>query len=507
MPLLLFRLAWQFRTKWAKGIEALRLVVLTRSCGLPPRTGCRRRRLSGQARPLWNAKRSSRLIQFGLTRALLFCFIGVTMLLSGQQIAESEPLAEIPSEGANGAIVEFDFDDPPDTKNRLTRDLTFGGKVTLGFDYERNYDLDRDEDDDLFTWAPELELAFSYDPYPWLRGFLDLELKREFQIEEPDGREPQETELLVKEAFLNFREILPGVSVTLGRQEFKDEREWLYDEDLDAVRLFLRYSNFGLEVSASREELVDKDLFNDTSADEINNYFLFGRYALGDDSEINPYLLFRDDRTSSDEDLVFIGISSTGELTSDINYWVQAAHVRGTEDGTDISGYGFDVGATYALDAPLEPSLTFGTAFGSGDGDPDNTDRNFRQTGLQDNNDRFNGVTSFKYYGEVFDPELSNLLVLTAGFGVRPTSRSSIDVIYHHYRQHQAADELRDVSIDADPDGQDRTLGNALDLVVGYREIQNVNAEAVFGLFAPGAAFSDDASTAYFVGIELEIEF
>ncbi|NIA69675.1 alginate export family protein [Pelagibius litoralis] len=435
------------------------------------------------------------------------CLFGATALLAAQRVAESEPLAEIPSEGPNGAAVQFDFDDPPDTKNRLTQDLTFGGKVTLGFDYEQDYDLDRDEDDDLATWAPELEVAFSYDPYPWFRGFLNLEVKREFQIEEPDGRAPQETEFLVKEAFLNFREILPGVSMTLGRQEFKDEREWLYDEDLDAVRLFLRYSDFGLEVSVSREELVDKDLFNDTSADEINNYFLFGRYALGDDSELSPYLFFRDDRTSSDEDLIFIGLSSSGELTSDIDYWVQAAHVRGSEDGTDVSGYGFDIGATYTLDASWEPSLTLGTAFGSGDNDPDDTDRNFRQTGLQDNNDRFNGVTSVKYYGEVLDPELSNLFVLTAGLGIRPTKRSSIDLIYHHYRQHQASDELRDVSIDADPDGQDRTLGNALDLVVGYREIENFNAEAVFGLFAPGAAFSNDASTAYFVGIELEISF
>lgn len=440
-------------------------------------------------------------------QALLICFFGAVTLFVAPRIALPEPFAETRSESYGDAAVKYDFDDPPDTKNELTKDLTFGGQVTLGFDYERDYDLDKGEDDDLATLEPELEVAFSYDPYPWFRAFTNLDLKRQFPIEEPDGRESQKTKLRVKEAYVNLREVLQGVSVTLGRQEFKDEREWLYDEDLDAVRLFYRNSNFGFEVSVSREELVDKDILNEESIDEINNYFLLGRYALGEDSEISPYLFVRDDRTSNDVDLVFLGVSSTGELTSDIDYWAQFAHVRGSEEGTDIRGYGFDVGATYTMDADFEPSLTLGAAFGSGDSDPDDKDRNFRQTGLQDNNDRFNGVTSLKYYGEVLDPELSNLFILTAGVGVRPTKRSSIDLVYHHYRQHQASDELRDVSIDEDPDGRDRTLGNGLDLIIGFREIEDVNAEAVFGLFDPGAAFSSDASTAYFVGFEVEFSF
>ncbi len=440
-------------------------------------------------------------------QALLVCLIGITALLFAPRIAWSEATTEPRSESDDDAFIRYDFDDPPDTENKLTRDLTYGAQVTFGFDYERNYDLDDDSDDDLATFEPELEIAVSYDPAPWFRAFANLDLKRQFPIEEPDGRESQKTRLRVKEAYVNLREVFQGVSATLGRQEFKDEREWLFDEDLDAVRIFYRNSDFGLEASISREELVDKDVLNEESVDEINNYFFLGRTALGEDSEISPYLLVRDDRTSSDEDLVFLGISSTGELTSDIDYWVQFAHVRGSDDGTDIRGYGFDVGATYTFDVDFEPSLTLGAAFGSGDDDPDDKDSNFRQTGLQDNNDRFNGVTSFKYYGEVLDPELSNLFILTAGAGIRPTKRSSIDLVYHHYRQHQASDELRDVSIDEDPDGEDRTLGNGLDLIIGFREIEGVNAEAIFGLFEPGAAFSSDASTAYFVGFEVEFSF
>ena len=105
------------------------------------------------------------------------------------------------------------------------------------------------------------------------------------------------------------------------------------------------------------------------------------------------------------------------------------------------------------------------------------------------------------------DPELSNLFILTAGLGIRPTERSSIDLVYHHYRQHRSADALRDASVDADPEGGNRAIGNGLDLIFGFREFEDIDFEAIFGVFAPGSAFSDEADPAYFVGIELEFSF
>ncbi len=82
----------------------------------------------------------------------------------------------------------------------------------------------------------------------------------------------------------------------------------------------------------------------------------------------------------------------------------------------------------YEFDHKLKPSVTLGYALGSGDdASTSDVDESFRQTGLQDNSAKFNGVTRLKYYGEVLNPELSNLSVLTAGVGIRPSPRSSID--------------------------------------------------------------------------------
>ena len=108
--------------------------------------------------------------------------------------------------------------------------------------------------------------------------------------------------------------------------------------------------------------------------------------------------------------------------------------MRGREGSKKIRGIGFDLGATYQFDLPLKPSVAVGYAFGTGTADPKGlVDKSFRQTGLQENEDRFHGVTSFKYYGELFDPELSNLMIFTGGIGIRPTRNSSIDLVYHYY--------------------------------------------------------------------------
>jgi alginate production protein len=191
-----------------------------------------------------------------------------------------------------------------------------------------------------------------------------------------------------------------------------------------------------------------------------------------------------------------------------LTYWLEVAHVSGDEGALDINAFGFDVGATYVFDQPYEPSVTLGFAYGSGDDDPgDGTDRNFRQTDLQDNSAKFNGVTSFKYYGETFDPELSNMAILTAGAGFRPTKESSLDLVFHQYWQVEASDELRDVATDGDPDGFSRNLGQGLDLVLGYDAFENVQIELVGSVFLPGNAFQDDDDPAYFVGLELQYKF
>ena len=147
--------------------------------------------------------------------------------------------------------------------------------------------------------------------------------------------------------------------------------------------------------------------------------------------------------------------------------------------------------------------MAVGYAFGSGDGNPnDRIDRSFRQTGLQDNEDRFHGVTSFKYYSEIFDPEPSNL-----GFHRRDRHQADQkEPVYHYYLQRKAADEFRDTSIDADPTGRSKRLETEIDLIIGYEELRNVEMKLALGYFIPGKAFRK-AGNAFFAGVEIEWGF
>jgi alginate production protein len=433
-------------------------------------------------------------------RAALFAVVQICLLMTAGHGAWAQ------------SGVTFDFDDPPDTTHRLTDTLSYGADIELETRHERNFNLEKSVDDDETSLEPTMDLAFTYQPNDVVRAFVDFELSKIFVVDSPDGSDSRDTKLEVKEANVTLREIYDGLSLQLGRQQFQDELEWIYEDELDAARAYYRIGSVALEASASVQGDIDKDLFNDDDEDKFFNAFLVGHYTFTEDSGASAYFLMRDGREDDHEDLYFLGVQSIGELAPDFDYWINAAYVfgdRSSDNGSrDIRGFGADLIATRAFDLPWEPSLTLGFAFASGDDKPDNgTDANFRQTGLQANNAEFNGVTRFQYYGEVLDPELSNLAVFTLGAGVRPSEDSSIDLVYHYYRQHQAAGELRDSNLDTEPDGRHRELGHAVDLVFGFLEFESFSSELVVGAFFPGRAFESGADNAYFAGLEFQYEF
>jgi alginate production protein len=404
--------------------------------------------------------------------------------------------------------VSFDFDAPPDTNIRLTPHLSFGAEFEIESEMVLNPDLDRGTKDDRRVMQPQLEMALSYDPTEFFQAFLNMELTWDIEDDQA-GERTREVSLEADQLYFLFREILPATSLQIGRQEFKDEREWLFDEDLDAVRVFYRLSRLAFELSASRERLVGKDLLHAEEKEPVNHYFLVGRYAISSEAEATLYALLRDDRRPDQEQPLFFGFSSLGDIGENLEYWVELAHVRGKDGDRKIRGFGFDVGSTLEFDLPLKPYLTLGYAFGTGDDDPDDlTDRSFRQTGFQDNTAKFGGVVKILYYGEFLDPELSNLSIFTSGIGIRPVKAFSADLVYHSYRQHRKSDEMRDSQLEIDPTGDSKDIGQEIDLVLGYKiKKPDIGVEFAVGRFFPGDAFPPEAEGAWGFRFEMEYAF
>jgi len=419
---------------------------------------------------------------------------------------------------------DYDRDVPPATRHELLPNLFFGGEVSLQAEGEVNYDLDSRTDDDLVLFEPSTTIAFSYLPGRRTLFYVSVELNHEFELADASDFHDAVTELSLKRAYFRADDVVPGISVQVGRQNFKDEREWYFDETLDAVRLNYMRGEFELEVGVGRRRLIEADPFRDKRKDRINTYIATASHEVLKDIEVAGFAVFRDDRSERRGRPIFLGLRSQGDVKlfdHEISYWADVATVRGDMRGRDIEGYGFDVGVTVRPDLPFEPSLTVSTAFGSGDSNPNaGDDTEFRQTGLEDNAYKFGGVSRLKYYGEVFDPELRNLHVFTVAGGVRPTENSSIDLVYHHFRQDKVSDRLRGSSIELDPNEdpshRSKTLGNEIDLVVGAKEVlPNLDIDFVFGYFFSGSAFRvetepdvfEDADDAFFVGIEAEFSF
>jgi alginate production protein len=429
-----------------------------------------------------------------LQAAVLLCLLTVDRMSWGQQ------------------AVTFDFDDPPETENRITDSLSYGIEIELDGFRTDDLDLDNGSDDDQTVFEPKLDVAFTFQSNETLRAYVDLELSRIEVIGSSDSGESDKTSLGFKEAYVTLREIFDGLTAQIGRQQFQDPVEWYYDQELDALRAYYRIASVAFEASLSEQGFADEDFLNGDDTDEVINAFLVGHHAFDEDTGLSGYLLHRDGRERESEDLTFIGVQSEGELTQDLDYWLNAAYVTGdAKDGDgshDVRGFGVDLITTYAPEAAWEPSVTLGFAFGTGDDDPgDGVDHSFRQTGLQENNASFNGVTRFKYYGEVFDPELNNLAVLTLGGGLKPSESSSLDLVYHYYRQDHASAELRSSNLDAAPDGRHRELGHEVDFVLGYLGVEDLSVALIVGTFFPGQAFESDADNAYLVSFEIQYEF
>ncbi|MFQ5715718.1 MAG: alginate export family protein, partial [Nitrospinales bacterium] len=361
----------------------------------------------------------------------------------------------------------FDFGTPPKAKNKLTPTLSYGGRLGLEYQLEQNFDLISSKADDLRITQPSLSLAFSYVPFDILTFFANIQSTGRIADDDRHRKEDQ-IQLTFKQVFVSFDTFIEGLNIKVGRQRIKDDRQWVYDDELNAVRVNYEFSRYGLDVSISQPSR--RDLLNNERVQDAVNFTAFGRAMWHRDHSIAIYTFVRENEPASKDDPIFFGLQMRGEPIKDTEYWVDFANVRGRNGPLKIRGYGFDVGFTSVFDVSLKPSFTFGWAYGSGDNNlSDGNDLNFRQTGLQDNNAAFNGVTRIQYYGEVVDPELSNLSILTGGIGIRPIKEASFDIVYHYYHQNKLSRKIRDFETSEKPNGLSSRLGSEVDFIMGYR--------------------------------------
>jgi hypothetical protein len=258
--------------------------------------------------------------------------------------------------------------------------------------------------------------------------------------------------------------------VQIGRQNFRERRQWWWDADLDAVRLYFNRKNFYFETAFAQELGYASTEFDKYDPEEEGVRRVLGQasWRRQKDHRLDLFFLRHND------------VSPRHRVNQFVPWQTQL---------------------------PWHPTFTLSYALGSG-GNAEGEDRSFRQTGLQENNNKFNGVDRFRYYGELLRPELSNLRLITAAAGLRFWHASSIEFLYHRYRQYQPADFLRGARLKADPEGVDPALGEEWNVVIGLEELQRLEIEIVGGMFRAGKAYGGLAGeVAYNAILKMDFNF
>lgn len=376
-------------------------------------------------------------------------------------------------------------------------------------EYRRNSDLNGQVSDNVLIVTPQLNGLVIYRPTDWLVGTLELVLEKEYAVQAPavitlpSGEQifpkNQPTSLLVDQGFVTVKRVTEPFELHAGRRNYEDERHWLYDTSLDMGSVELKLRSFRVEATGGREALWDLDFGTNQVKDRIDTYMLYAEYRGIEDTKLAAYAIRRHDRTRGEGRKLNLGVRALGNPSDRFKYWVELGLLRGRdEESREFRGRALDIGATYTLKGySFYPSFTVSYAYGSGDSNPDdNVNKEFRQTGMESNEEKWAGVAKFKYYGEALDPQLSNLKIFTVGFGFRPARSVTVDLVYHWYRLDAVAEEVPNSPITAIMNQNEarpsKDVGRGFDVVIGIRNVFGVRRLGIdlrAGWFYPGDAY------------------
>ena len=335
------------------------------------------------------------------------------------------------------------------------------------------------------------------------------------------------------------------VGLLAGRKQFRDDRGWWYDNQLDVAQLQYNSTLVTAEVSYGGR-LIDERVISETQNIGFeDSEFLIGHldYQFYYQHHLQAFALYQNDDFSNNNigrvvgggssfnpelDLLWLGFRFNGLFSlpdrSKLNYWADFATVNGSERDfittnlsptrksitrirdIDVSyGYGVDFGLAWKA-ANNSWGLAVNYAFGSGDNSENDRQSSYRQPAISNNKGRVLGENRYRIYGELLRPELSNLQLFSLTAGRRLNDYYWLQAIYFHYWQIEADEELDASNFIVSPNGENKEIGNEIDLILVATWNENINAELTLSGFRAGSAFDNAAESKYAYKALLEIK-
>ena len=461
----------------------------------------------------------------------------IGMLACGWVHAQVQPAPESPTGTAPEGTPRRIDDRRPDRPYRIVLggvplDLT--GSWEYSDEARRNFDLDASRERHRRVWEHEIKLEARANLHEGLTGFVQAVALHETRSTQGTPGKRRTHEWQRGEMWVQWDRI-GGTPWTLqgGRVPLLERRSMWWDDDLDAVRLRYAAGAWRLDTGLGRPLARVSSVEPGIAPAERGVWRQWGQvgWTWAQRQQVEAFWLIVADRSGTpavgtsvaadlDPDTSDVrgrwrGLRASGEwrgaaggLGPRLNYWADAVQLRGRETLTGFSSTGtgtqvadasqrrrlrswaLDAGATVVLGGVLRPSLTLAYARGSGGEDSAARDANFRQTGLHENKARLAGVKRLRRYGELLQPDLSNLAITTLGGGIRWLGNSSLELVLHQYGQVVPSTKVAGARLSTDPQGLQRRLGRELDLVMALREWSWLELTLRWSRFEPGPAYA-----------------
>lgn len=224
----------------------------------------------------------------------------------------------------------------------------------------------------------------------------------------------------------------------------------------------------------------------------IPNHGLYGYVLIQrDDGEEHPENAAQD----FDYDSEYYAAGSEGKIIGNLRYAAELIFETGnsftstTNLKEEIQAWATNVGLTYDLQIPTQPTLYAEYAFGSGDSDRTNVTDTTSGNAVGDD-------TNFLYFGYlptgyVLSPRLSNLKMIKGGASLKPLERidffKELTLAFDYYRYFK--DESKGGIFDAQANESDRDIGFEVDFTLSWQILSDLGVAIEYGHFEPGDAY------------------
>lgn len=369
--------------------------------------------------------------------------------------------------------------------------------------------------------------------YTEIRSFLSSD---SLSSRDDDGQDVMSAASLeLRQAWVEFYRLfgMEPLSGKIGRQRFREDRGFWWNDDLDAARLSahstLTSGFIAMGQSLDNYRIGEDDDYAEREQERLRflgeishrlsmNHTIEGRFLYEyDHSGTDPIgsVVKADDWDRTDYNLAWLGLRVVGTLpfdAGDVSYRIDGAIVTGEETITrtipgpgggqrtitgrqdrDVFGWAADAGMETSLHTlPLSPVFSAGYAYGSGD-DGQGRNNAFRQTGLHGNTSPWRHRDTDgrnQHYGEVLRPELSNIHILSLGLRLPVVTRHTLSLGYFNYWMDERRSDLGTTGITAPLSGTDSHLGQGFDISMHmplYSDI--LSSRIVLGGFKAGNAY------------------